>query len=84
LSYTTLHGYSAIKEFYVPDYSNKSIPESPDYRTTLYWHPFLLMDASNKRITVPFYNNDNAKKIRVVIEGMNELGQLTREEKFFE
>ena len=42
------------------------------------------MDAKNKRVTIPFYNNDNGQKIRVVIEGLNEAGQLTREEKFFE
>ncbi|MBC7937254.1 MAG: hypothetical protein H7Y86_18060 [Rhizobacter sp.] len=83
LSTTTVQGYSSIKEFYSPDYStdNTSVP---DYRTTLYWNPFLLMNPQNKRVTIPFYNNDSAKRIRVVIEGINELGQITREEKIFE
>ena len=84
LNATTLHGYSPIKEFYVPDYENTSLPVVPDYRSTLYWNPFLLMDSKNKRVTIPFYNNDNGKKFRVIIEGMNEAGQLTREEKIFE
>ena len=84
LNSTTLHGYSAIKEFYVPDYEINNTSEPADYRSTLYWNPFLLMDAKNKRVTIPFYNNDNGQKIRVVIEGLNEAGQLTREEKFFE
>lgn len=84
LNATTLYGYSTIKEFYVPDYSNSNDPKINDYRSTLYWNPFLLMDAKFKRITIPFFNNDNAKKIRVVIEGLNEEGQLTREEKVFE
>ena len=84
LNATTLYGYSSIKEFYVPDYSNNNDAKTNDYRSTLYWNPYLLMDAKFKRITIPFFNNDNAKKIRVVIEGLNEEGKLTREEKVFE
>ena len=83
LNVATVQGYSSIKEFYSPDYSTEATTQ-PDYRTTLYWGPFLLMNPQNKRVTIPFYNNDNAKRIRVVIEGINELGQLTREEKIFE
>ncbi len=83
LNVATVQGYSSIKEFYSPDYST-DITSQPDFRTTLYWGPFLLMNPQNKRVTIPFYNNDNAKRIRVVIEGINELGQLTREEKIFE
>jgi hypothetical protein len=84
LNIATIQGYSAIKEFYQPNYDDKTIPVAEDYRTTLYWNPFLLMNAQNKRLTIPFFNNDNAKRIRVVIEGINELGQLSREEKIFE
>ena len=76
-------GYSSIKEFYSPDYE-KTNPAEGDYRTTLYWNPFLLMDDKKRRITIPFYNSDNCKKFRVIIEGINEAGQLTREEKIFE
>lgn len=82
LSSAQVQGYSSIKEFYSPDYSTE--PGTPDYRTTLYWNPFLLLNPQNKRITIPFYNSDATKRIRVIIEGINELGQLTREEKIFE
>jgi hypothetical protein len=80
----TLYGYSGIKEFYSPDYEAKPEPDIADYRTTLYWNPFILMDAKAKRFTIPFYNNDSGKKIKVIVEGLNEAGILTREEKIFE
>jgi hypothetical protein len=84
LDFSILIGYSTIKEFYSPDYETKNDPTVGDYRTTLYWKPFVIMDKKTRRITIPFYNSDNCKKIRVIIEGMNENGQLTREEKVFE
>lgn len=84
LNEVTLYGYSPIKEFYMPDYEKTNDTDTKDYRSTLYWNPFLLLDSKKRRITIPFFNNDNCKKIRVVIEGMNEYGQLTREEKIFE
>lgn len=84
LNAVTLYGYSSIKEFYMPDYEKSKDFDAADYRTTLYWNPFLLMDAKKRRVTIPFFNNDNCKRIRVIIEGLNENGQLTREEKVFE
>jgi hypothetical protein len=84
LNEVTLYGYSPIKEFYMPDYEKTNDTDAKDYRSTLYWNPFLLFDSKKRRITIPFFNNDNCKKIRVIIEGMNEYGQLSREEKIFE
>ncbi len=84
LNSVTLYGYSALKQFYMPDYEKTNGDDIKDYRTTLYWNPFILMDAKKRRVTIPFFNNDNCKKIRVIIEGINETGQLTREEKVFE
>ena len=85
LDFVRLNGYSSIKEFYSPDYEKLADNAAAnDYRTTLYWNPFLLMDKNSRRIKIPFYNSDNCKKIRVVIEGINKEGQLTREEKVFE
>jgi hypothetical protein len=84
LDFTNIYGYSSIKEFYMPDYEKTTTPDLPDYRSTLYWSPFLIFDKKTRRIKIPFYNSDNCKKIRVVIEGINQFGQLTREEKIFE
>lgn len=79
---TTVYGYSAIRQFYSPDYSVESGP-AKDYRVTLYWNPQIYFDKNMRRITLPFYNNDNCKKLRVIVEGINENGVLTREEKIF-
>jgi hypothetical protein len=85
LPFTNIYGYSAIREFYSPNYSNNSAdPFVKDYRTTLYWNPHVYIDKNYRRITLPFFNSDNCKKIRVIVEGINELGVLTREEKIFE
>ena len=84
LDFTNLIGYSVMKQFYSPNYETNNDPTVEDYRTTLYWNPFLLMDKNSRRITIPFFNSDNCKKLRVIIEGINQLGQLTREEKIFE
>ena len=85
LSAATVIGYSPIKEFYSPDYS-KYVPSADDpvdYRTTLYWNPFILTNKQNRRVIITFYNNDNTRKFRMVIEGINVDGKLTRIEKFF-
>jgi hypothetical protein len=84
LSFVSIAGYSPVKEFYSPDYSKPEEKTKSDYRTTLYWNPYLIFDKSNRRAVIPFYNNDNAKRIRVVVEGINEEGKMTREVKFFE
>ncbi len=84
LNTATLYGYSPVKEFYSPDYEKITDPVVSDTRTTLYWNPFILMDEKKRRVKIPFYNSDDCKRIRVVIEGINEFGQLTREEKIFE
>jgi len=79
-----INGYSVIKEFYSPDYEKKPDPDVNDYRATLYWNPNLHFDKNTRRVTIPFFNSDFCKKIRVTIEGINEVGQLTREEKIIE
>lgn len=83
LSSATIYGYSAFKDFYSPDYSKPSADANPDVRTTLLWQPYVLLDKKTRRATIPFYNSDNCKRIKIIVEGLNELGQLTREEKIF-
>lgn len=84
LPFALINGYSVIKEFYSPDYEKNPEADVKDYRTTLYWNPNLFFDKVTRRVIIPFFNSDNCKKIRVTIEGINEAGQLTREEKIIE
>lgn len=84
LPFANINGYSVIRQFYSPDYSTSNDPTVKDYRTTLYWSPNVFIDKNSRRITLPFFNSDNCKKIRVIVEGINELGLLTREEKIFQ
>ncbi|MEP7108921.1 MAG: hypothetical protein ABI760_13090 [Ferruginibacter sp.] len=84
LPFTLINGYSVLKEFYSPDYERNPEPSLKDYRTTLYWNGNLYFDKNTRRVIIPFFNSDNCKKIRVTIEGINEAGQLTREEKIIE
>lgn len=82
LSYVQLAGYSAIKQFYSPDYATVSERDAyDDVRSTLYWNPFIILDKSRKRIRLQFYNNDITKHYRLVMEGVNGEGKLIHVEK---
>lgn len=76
-------GFTPVKEFYSPDYSTEPDALGADVRTTLYWNPNILMRTSNKAKFV-FYNNDISKRLRIVLEGMDAAGKLTRVEKILE
>lgn len=85
LDFAKIPGYSPAKEFYSPDYSKYDQRHTDaDYRSTLYWNPFVLTDKDSRRVLFTFYNNDVTRRFRIVIEGCNESGQLTRIEKIFE
>jgi hypothetical protein len=79
-------GYAPHKEFYSPDYSTRSASADvlADYRSTLYWNPYILTDATKKKVNFEFYNNDMTKAFRVILEGVNEEGKLVRIEKIIQ
>jgi hypothetical protein len=84
LDYINVAGYSPIKEFYSPDYSMPPQNDSPDYRSTLYWNPFIIAGKDHRHISITFYNNDFTKNMKVIIEGCDENGKLTRVEKILQ
>ncbi|HTJ12855.1 MAG TPA: hypothetical protein VL547_12545 [Dinghuibacter sp.] len=73
----TLLGYAPIRTFYSPVYTNHdSTGAYPDYRTTLAWSPFLFTSGTSHTVPVRFYNNDECKHVRIVVEGIDEDGKL--------
>ena len=70
-----LPGFSAPEEFYQPDYSNKPLPETKDYRRTLYWNPDLKLD-DNGRAEFSFYGNGKQTHLSVKAEGLSNDGTL--------
>ncbi len=68
-------GYSSYRKFYSPDYSPEAGEhEAPDYRTTLYWEPDLLLNNAPENIS--FYTSDQPGKYKVIVEGISESGRI--------
>jgi len=77
LSNNTVSGYTAIRQFYSPDYSTVNEEnEKQDLRTTLYWNPEVITTPAHNKVLLSFYNTDVTKSFRVVIEGMTKDGRL--------
>ena len=77
LSKNTVTGYTAIRQFYSPDYSTFMEDfEKKDLRTTLYWNPEIIANPSHKQVLLTFYNNDISQSFRIVLQGMTTDGRL--------
>lgn len=76
-------GYTSEKFFPQPDYSQE-LKNVTDVRSTLYWNPELILDGSSKETRITFYNSDNAKKFRVILEGFTTKGELVHIEKIID
>jgi len=70
-----LPGFAVAEEFYQPDYSNKPLPDTKDYRRTLYWNPYLKLD-DNGHAEIHFYGNGKQTHLTVTAEGMANDGTL--------
>lgn len=68
-----LKGYSVCDEFYSPDYSQKPLPDTKDYRRTLYWSPNVTFD-SNGEAHIRLFNNGKPSVITVNAEGLTPEG----------
>jgi len=79
-----IKGYDQQKEFINPDFAAKEQLKQPDLRSTVYWKPSILLDKTNNKATIEFYNNDVSKKLLLTIEGINAAGELIHIEKIIE
>ncbi len=85
MPYKMVIGYTADKEFFMPNYSSLAHPvETDDLRSTLLWKPDLIFDGKVTTIRIPFYNNDISTSFRIILEGMDSNGRITRVEKVVE
>ncbi|MEO6135948.1 MAG: hypothetical protein ABIP35_12390 [Ginsengibacter sp.] len=76
LANNTVTGYTAIRQFYSPNYTVEIRDDKKDLRTTLYWNPEVLTRPGNNSVILSFYNNDVSNGFRVIIEGMTKDGRL--------
>ena len=78
--YTPL-GYQKPVEFYSPQYETLEAKHLsiPDYRTTIYWKPDIVISEETGETTFEFYTSDFPTTYSVVIEGITTEGQLIRQ-----
>lgn len=69
-------GFYVNREFYSPKYDVDQDPK-PDLRTTVYWNPQMVTDVNGKA-SLSYYNPDQPGTYRIVVEGIDGLGNLAR------
>jgi hypothetical protein len=70
--------FTSSKQFYSPKYSIKKPAGLTDLRSTIYWEPDLITDASGKA-SVSFYSSDRSGTYSVIVEGSDLNGGIGRE-----
>ncbi|WP_316805782.1 carboxypeptidase regulatory-like domain-containing protein [Pedobacter agri] len=70
-------GYNKEREFYSPRYDVPANMNRNDLRTTIYWNPKIITDATGNS-SFEFYNADGKGQYKVIIEGIDGNGNLGR------
>ena len=74
----TVKGFYRAREFYAPKYeANLPINPRPDLRSTIYWNPSVITDKDGNA-NFEFYSADTPGTYRVVVEGIDNKGDLGR------
>ncbi len=69
-------GFSRAREFYSPKYfPDNPATKTPDLRSAIYWNPEIQTD-NNGNASFAWYNGDVPGKYRIVIEGIDDKGNL--------
>jgi len=72
-------GFYKAREFYSPKYDNTDLAaKKRDFRSTIYWKPELVTDKDGNA-SFEYYNADGSGTYRVVIEGIDDKGNLGRQ-----
>jgi TonB-dependent SusC/RagA subfamily outer membrane receptor len=74
-----VNGFYKAREFYSPKYDASSHANSgADLRSTIFWQPEVVTDKDGNA-SFDYYNADGRGNYRVVIEGMDENGNIGRQ-----
>lgn len=74
----TVKGFYRAREFYAPKYEANLPPNPrPDLRSTIYWNPAVITDKDGNA-NFEFYSADAPGTYRVVVEGIDNKGDLGR------
>ncbi len=72
-------GVYKARDFYAPDYNTNRIGvKFPDKRTTIFWKPDIITDASGNA-SFNYFNADGTGTYKVIVEGIDGLGNLGRQ-----
>jgi hypothetical protein len=72
------NGFYKAREFYSPKYESTVPGKFADLRTTIYWKPEVITDKDGNA-SFEYYNADGTGNYRVVIEGIDDKGNLGRQ-----
>ena len=74
-------GYQKPVAFYSPKYDTPEAKEfnAPDYRTTLFWKPDIVISDEDGTADFEFYTSDFPTTYSVVIEGLTTTGKIVRQ-----
>ena len=79
-----VQGFYKAREFYSPNYGvNGPVYKIPDYRTTLYWNPDVIIDG-NTGTELNFYTGDVVGKYTITVEGITNDGRPLSQQYGFE
>jgi hypothetical protein len=81
MSKITWPGFSKVGAFYSPDYKNQNVSVKTDARKTIYWNPSISYIPEDGRLPVTFYNNDECREYKIVLQGFTMDGKLVYMEK---
>jgi hypothetical protein len=78
LLYFTANGFYKARNFYSPVYEGSTAARNePDARATIYWNPDIVTDKDGNA-SFDFFNADGKGIYRLVIEGIDEAGNIGR------
>jgi len=70
-------GYIKERKFYEPKYETPESKAVNDLRTTIYWNPKVKVTETGEA-ALEFYNADGNGQYKVIVEGMDETGNVGR------